>query len=91
MEGTLDAAAMDVRTVLASVEEREKWNRRLEHLEAALAEVQVKRRRLERKLRTVRRQISHIADLTEAMLDPSRRMPLLLAHAHAAQASFPRR
>ncbi|MCI4364235.1 MAG: hypothetical protein L3K13_08095 [Thermoplasmata archaeon] len=81
---------MDVRTVLAGVEEREKWNRRLERLEAALADVQVKRRRLERRLRTVRRQISHVHDLTEAMVDPSRRMPLLLANA-AQAASFPRR
>jgi predicted nucleic acid-binding Zn-ribbon protein len=80
---------MDVRTVLASVEEREKWSRRLERLEAALAEVQLKRRRLERRLRTVRRQIAHIADLTEGAIDPSRRMPLLLMH--AAQATIPRR
>ena len=80
---------MDVRTVLASVEERDKWGRRLERLEATLADIQSRRRRLERKLRTVRRQIAHIADLTEGMIDPSRRMPLLLIH--AAQTGIPRR
>jgi hypothetical protein len=81
--------AVDVRTVLASVEEREKWGRRLVRLEASLLEIQVRRRRLERRLRTVQRQISNIADLTEGMIDPSRRMPLLLIH--AAQTGIPRR
>jgi septal ring factor EnvC (AmiA/AmiB activator) len=64
---------MDVQTILLSVEERDKWSRRLETLRATLAEVRRQRQRLERQLKTVKRELSHLTELADAMVDPGRR------------------
>lgn len=82
---------MDGRTVLASLEEREKWARRLARLESALGDVQVQREKIERSLRELRRQITHFADIAEAGIDRSRRNSVGgIAHAPTL-AGIPRR
>lgn len=49
-----------VDSALAGVQERDKWRRRLEVLEASLGEVLERRRRLELKLRKVRRELQRL-------------------------------
>ncbi len=55
----------DPSPVLASTEEREKWRHRLSLLQATLRETRAERIRLERRLAALRREISHLAELTQ--------------------------
>jgi uncharacterized coiled-coil protein SlyX len=52
---------MDVQTILLSVEERDKWRRRLEVLKSTLAEVKLERHRVERQLRVLKRELGRLA------------------------------
>lgn len=49
-----------VDSALAGVQERDKWRRRLEVLEASLGEVRERRRRLEVRLRKIRRELQRL-------------------------------
>lgn len=81
---------MDVRSILLSVEEREKWRHRLERLSGALAEVQSRRRTLERELKTMKREIERLGAIAEHAIDPERRRPLTPIYG-ASEGRFPRR
>jgi chromosome segregation ATPase len=63
---------MDVNTVLASVEERDKWRHRLQLLEGSLRDVREQRQRLGKRLRTIKQEIGRLTDYSEAVLDPTR-------------------
>ena len=63
---------MDVQTILLSVEERDKWRKRLDALRNALQDVRGRRQGLERELKTVKRELAHLAELAEAMVDAGR-------------------
>lgn len=63
---------MDVQTILLSVEERDKWRKRLDTLRTALQDVRGRRQGLERELKTVKRELAHLAEFAEAMVDPGR-------------------
>jgi uncharacterized coiled-coil DUF342 family protein len=66
---------MDVQTILLSVEERDKWRKRLDTLRASLQEVRRRRQGLQRQLKTVKKELAHVAELAEAMVDPGRLRP----------------
>ncbi len=51
---------VDVDSVLLSVQERDKWRRRMETLSRALEEVQERRRRLEARLRRIKQELSRL-------------------------------
>ncbi|MHB8351264.1 MAG: hypothetical protein ACYDFT_00990 [Thermoplasmata archaeon] len=51
---------MDVPTILMSLEEREKWHRRLVLLRRSLLEVRSRRRHLERQLKTLKRELARV-------------------------------
>jgi phage shock protein A len=82
---------VDGRTVLASLEEREKWTRRLARLESALGDVRLQREKLERRLRELRRQIAHFADIAEAGMDRTRRASIRGVTNAPTLAAIPRR
>lgn len=63
---------MDVQRILLSVEERDKWKRRLDILKATLADVKNRRQGLERQLKSLKRELAHLAALSEAVADPRR-------------------
>ncbi len=81
---------MDVQTILLSVEERDKWRTRLETLRSSLAQVKVRRHGLERQLKSVKRELAHLAELAEAMVDPGRLAPAGRAHGSQDHHLFPR-
>lgn len=81
---------MDVRSILLSVEERDKWHRRLEVLKGALSDVRARRQRLERQLKALRRELSHLADISESMVDPRRLRPVNPIHG-AEESHLPHR
>ncbi len=59
---------VDVDSALLSVQERDNWRRRMEVLERSLAEVRERRRRLETRLRRLRRELVRLRDAAEATL-----------------------
>ncbi len=59
---------VDVDSALLSVQERDNWRRRMEVLERSLAEVREQRRRLETRLRRLRRELVRLRDAAEATL-----------------------
>lgn len=67
---------MDVDTVLASVQERDKWRRRLEVLQAALADVRDREVRAAARLRRLKRELARVQDLAEAISGAGRRIAL---------------
>jgi uncharacterized coiled-coil DUF342 family protein len=81
---------MDVQTILLSVEERDKWRRRLDLLKGSLKEVQTRRQQLERKLKALKRELAHLAEVSQAMIDPGRLRPINPVHG-AEQGPIPRR
>lgn len=66
---------MDVDTVLLSVQERDKWRRRVQLLEESLASVRDRRSRLQRRLKRVRRELVRLAATSDALLDHGARVP----------------
>jgi chromosome segregation ATPase len=67
---------VDVDSALLSVQERDNWRRRQEVLERSLSEVRSQRRRLESRLRRVRKDLTRLRIAAEAVLDfskPARR------------------
>jgi len=63
---------MDVDAVLQSVQERDKWRRRLEVLQTSLGEIRDRRRRVQARLRRIRAELRKLADYSDALLDYSR-------------------
>jgi septal ring factor EnvC (AmiA/AmiB activator) len=63
---------VDVDSVLLSVQERDKWRRRMELLERSLGEVRERRRRLEARLRRIKKELSRLRITAEAVLDLTR-------------------
>ena len=60
---------MDVDTVLQSVQERDKWRRRLEVLQESLALVRTERRKLQSRLRRLRTEMRRLGQFSEAILE----------------------
>jgi len=63
---------VDVDSILLSVQERDKWRNRAEVLERSLREVRDRRRRLESRLRRVKKELNRLAITVDAVLDRSR-------------------
>jgi uncharacterized coiled-coil DUF342 family protein len=63
---------VDVDSVLLSVQERDKWRNRMEVLERSLREVRDRRRRLESRLRRIKRELGRLRVTVDAILDRSR-------------------
>jgi uncharacterized coiled-coil DUF342 family protein len=63
---------VDVDSVLLSVQERDKWRHRMEVLERSLLDVREQRRRLERSLRRLKKELARIRVTTDAVLDLAR-------------------
>ena len=73
---------VDVDSVLLSVQERDKWRHRMEVLERSLGEVREQRRRLERTLRRLKKELARVRATTDAVLDLARtRMRREVTHA----------
>jgi len=60
---------VDVDSILLSVQERDKWRRRAEVLEHALRDARDQRRRLETRLRRVKKELSRLRITMEAVID----------------------
>lgn len=58
---------MDLDAVLLTVQERDKWRKRLAGLERALGDVKLKQRRAKLKLRRIRQELSRLRDLSEVV------------------------
>jgi septal ring factor EnvC (AmiA/AmiB activator) len=63
---------VDVDSVLLSVQERDKWRRRMEVLERSLGDVRERRRRLERSLRRLKKELAKLRITADAVLDFAR-------------------
>lgn len=75
---------MDVEAVLQSVQERDKWRRRLELLQTSLGEIRDRKRKSQGRLRRIRSELRRLANYSEAILDQSRNLlPHQRAHATA--------
>lgn len=57
---------VDVDSALLSVQERDNWRRRMEVLERALSDVRERRRRIEVRLRRIRRELVRLREAGEA-------------------------
>jgi hypothetical protein len=71
---------VDVDSALLSVQERDNWRRRMEVLERSLADVRNQRRRVEARLRRVRKELTRLRIAAEAVLDlskPTRRLEVV--------------
>jgi phage shock protein A len=60
---------VDAVTVLQGIQERDKWRRRAELLQASLAQVQDRRRRLQTRLRRMDRDIAKLRQVANQMSD----------------------
>jgi len=60
---------VDVDSILLSVQERDKWRKRADILEHALRDVRDHRRRLEARLRRVKKDLSRLQITVEAVID----------------------
>ena len=74
---------MDVEAVLLSVQERDKWRRRLALLEKSLGEVRDSRARLQKRLRRIKSELSRLTAYSDAILDTTGRRPSGI-HPHAS-------
>lgn len=63
---------VDVDSVLLSVQERDKWRRRMELLERSLTDVRGRRLRLEARLRRVRKELQKLHRASDAVMDMRR-------------------
>ncbi|HXY12361.1 MAG TPA: hypothetical protein VEE83_02165 [Thermoplasmata archaeon] len=75
---------VDVDSILLSVQERDKWRRRAEVLERALHDVRDQRRRLEARLRRVKKELNRLSVTLEAVLDHARTAVPMEVTYHAA-------
>jgi phage shock protein A len=78
---------VDVDTALLSVQERDNWRRRMEVLERSLEEVREHRRKLELRLRRVRKDLARLRAAADAVLDfaqSARRQEFVRASSPAA-------
>ncbi len=66
LDGVGAAPVVDVDSALLSVQERDNWRRRVEVLERSLADVRERRRRLETRLRRLRRDLVRLRVAGEA-------------------------
>jgi chromosome segregation ATPase len=64
---------VDVDSVLLSVQERDKWRRRMELLGKSLEEVRERRHRAEERLRRVKQELARLRATGEAVVDMARR------------------
>lgn len=65
-------AMVDVDSILLSVQERDKWRNRVNVLEGSLRDVRERRRRLETRLRRVKKELNRLRITVDAVLDRSR-------------------
>jgi hypothetical protein len=72
LDGVGAARVLDVDSALLSVQERDNWRRRMEVLERSLREVREHRRRIESRLRRVRRDLARLRQTSDALLDVAR-------------------
>jgi Arc/MetJ-type ribon-helix-helix transcriptional regulator len=63
---------VDVDSILLGVQERDKWRNRTEVLESSLRDVRDRRRRLEARLRRVKKELNYLRITVDAVLDRSR-------------------
>ena len=63
---------VDVDSILLSVQERDKWRNRADVLERSLRDVRDRRRRLESRLRRVKKELTRLRAAADAVLDRSR-------------------
>ena len=68
-------APMDVDAVLLSVQERDKWRRRLDLLQSSLDEVRARRVRLQDRLRAIKRELGRFARVSDALLHQTTHLP----------------
>jgi hypothetical protein len=66
---------VDATSVLAGVQERDKWRRRVDLLERSLREVRERRRLLERQLRRLSRELANLKVAAESIITPGRTFP----------------
>ncbi|MCI4319953.1 MAG: hypothetical protein L3J87_02220 [Thermoplasmata archaeon] len=74
---------VDVDSVLLSLQERDKWRRRLDVLTRTYDEVRGQRERVRLRLRRIKRELSRLAEYSEAATD-ARRTLLSTRTIHAA-------
>jgi septal ring factor EnvC (AmiA/AmiB activator) len=79
---------VDVDSALLSVQERDNWRRRMEVLERSLTDVRDRRRRLETRLRRVRRELGRVREAAEAILPKLTASPSVEMVRAAPSASF---
>jgi len=60
---------VDVDSILLSVQERDKWRKRAEVLEHALRDVRDQRRRLETRLRRIKKEMNRLRIAVDVVLD----------------------
>lgn len=77
---------VDVDSVLLSVQERDKWRRRMELLERSLREVRDKRHRIELRLHRVKKELARLRVTIDALRELSRG-PDAAEVAHATRTS----
>lgn len=83
---------MDVDTVLANVQERDKWQRRLEVLQAALADVRDREVRVAARLRRLKHELARVQELAEEVSGHSGRITPPSQRVHApTRPNFPAR
>lgn len=73
---------VDVDSALLSVQERDKWRRRLELLERSLTDVRERRHRLEIRLRRIKKELEKLRT-TQAAIGPTARRLSTLELNHA--------
>ncbi len=66
---------VDVGSVLQGVQERDKWRHRLDVLERSLAEIHERRRRLETRLRRLRKELSQLRVASDSLVTVVSRFP----------------
>ncbi len=65
---------VDATSVVAGVQERDKWRHRVDLLERSLREVRERRRQLERQLRRLTRELANLKIAAESIVPPGSRI-----------------
>jgi chromosome segregation ATPase len=60
---------VDTESVLLNVQEREKWQRRMDLLDRTLAELRSQRRRVETRLRRIRQEIARVQLAADSVVE----------------------
>ncbi|MCI4339943.1 MAG: hypothetical protein L3K06_02675 [Thermoplasmata archaeon] len=66
---------MDVDAVLLSLQERDKWRRRLDLLQSSLEEIRARRTRLQDRLRSIKRELGRVAHVSDSLLHHTTQVP----------------